>query len=189
MDDTRQVVVHDMRNGKNGHCWVHVATQAYAVDGGWPVDLVERAFSRKGSERLYNLNAAARLLTVAVLEVSKNPVITGVIGAMTGPQVATDPLTIQRLALDYKKHIHNIDDLRNTILYMDPFLGGGGSAGQEAILALAEGLGIDLHMGPEEDVWEAYINGDATKRVALHDNGGHWSLQVLMVSSKSCVFD
>lgn len=182
-DDAQQVVVHDMDNGANGHCWIHVAAQAYAVDGGWPVDLVERAFSQKGSDRLYNLSAAARRLTVAVLDVSEDPLISGVIGAMTGPQVGTDPEAIRGLALDYRKSINHPADLRNTILHMDPILGGGGHGGPEAIRALAEGLGIDLPMGRDVDVWEEYVNGSTTKRMALHDaDGGHWSLQVFMVS-------
>ncbi|CAN0166927.1 unnamed protein product [Ectocarpus sp. 8 AP-2014] len=64
---------------------------------------------------------------------------------------------------------------------MDPILGGGGHGGPEAICALAEGLGIDLLMGRDVDVWEEYVNGSTTKRMALHDaDGGHWSLQVFM---------
>jgi len=182
-DDTYQVFVHDMNNGKKGHCWIDTVLQARAIGGGWSVGLVEDTFSRTDCARLFDLRASARHLTVAALFASKDPMITGALEAMTGPQVGTDPRSIQRLALDYTKSINHPGDLRNTILYVDPTLGGGGHGGTEAVRALAEGLGIDLPMGRDVDVWEEYINGSSTKRMALHDaNKGHWSLQVFMVS-------
>lgn len=169
---------HGMNNGKNGHCWVYVPMQAYAVDGGWPA-LVESAFSHKRSDRLYNLCGSARSLAVAVLDVSLDPVIIGARN-MKGPRVATDPDLTRRLALNYDVDIDNPVDLRDTMLYMDPILGGGGHGGTEAVRALAEGLGIELLIGEEVDVDAEYIKG-STKRMALHDPG-HWSLQVFMVS-------
>lgn len=184
-DGTHEVVVHGMDNGKNGHCWIHVVLQALALEGGLPLALVQSAFSQKGGDRLYNLNAAARRLTVAVLGSTKNGNICGLVAAMTGPEVGTDTDKIRRLALDYTKHIHNAADLRNTIEYMDPILGGGGHGGEAAILALAEGVGIVLHIGSEVQVWKEYIDGSTTKHMALLDeNAGHWSLQVYMVSKK-----
>lgn len=180
-DDAQRVVLRDLDNGKNGHCWLYVVMQACAVDGRWPVALVERAFSHKGSDRLHKLCRAARLVAVKVLDVTRNPFI---LGDMTGPQVATNPDEIRRLALDYVKHIHNLVDLRNTISYMDPVGGGGGHGGTEAILALAEGIGIDLPTGQVVDsLLVEYINGSTTKRTAVHDQDkGHWSLRVPMVS-------
>eukprot|EP00752_Nemacystus_decipiens_P006270 g5654.t1 len=171
-----------MDNGKNRHCWIYVVMQAYAVDGGWPIALVERAFSLTGSDRLFNLCADARRLAVAVLDVSQDPMI---IGGMKGPRVATDPEAIQRLALDYTADINNPVDLRNTMLYMDHVGGGGGHGGMEAIRALAEGFGTDLPMGREVDVLTEYINESTTKRMALHDpHAGHWSLQVFTTNKE-----
>ena len=172
--------MHDMDNGKNGHCWIYVVMQAFAVDGGWPVTLTESALSHLGGDRRYNLCRAARLLAASVVNVTQDPMI---IGGLTGPQVAFDKEEIQRLALNYRAKINNPVDLRNTMLYMDPVRGGGGHGGMEAIRALAEGVGIDLPMGPEVEVLTAYCNGSTAKRVALIDeDAGHWSLQVFMVS-------
>lgn len=170
---------HGLPNGKNGHCWIYVVMQAYAIDGGWPVALVGDAFSHKGSDRLYNLCRSARSLAVAVLDVSLDPVITAARN-MKVPRVATDPDLVRRLALDYNAHINNTDDLRDTMDYMDPGGGGGGHGGQEAIHALSVGLGIELFSGEKVDVDVKYVNG-STKRAALHEPG-HWSLRVFTVS-------
>lgn len=154
--------------------------QACALDGGWPVALVEDTFSRKGSDRLYNLCRSARDLAVAVLDVSLDTVITGARN-MKGPRVATNPGLVRRLALDFNADINNPDDLRDTMSYMDPRGGGGGHGGQEAIHALSVGLGIELIMGTTEvDVDAEYTKGSTT-RMALHQPG-HWSLRVFTVS-------
>lgn len=141
-------------NDGEGHCAFEVAAQAFATGEGWMVDLVERAFLAGDGEQLFRMHTALRRLAVAVIDVFKNTMI---IGDMTGPQVTTDPGAIQRLALEYTEPINNRDDLRNTILYMDPIGGGGGHGGMEAIRALSEGLGIDLAMGRKLDVQTEYV--------------------------------
>lgn len=188
--DTQGVFLHDMDNGKNGHCWIYVVLQALALEGGFPLATVESAFSQKRSDRLYNLCYAARRLTVAVLASSrpsdKDNIISALVGAMTGPKKGTSPMLIRRMALDYKVNIENLVDLNNTILYMDPKLGGGGNAGELPIRALAKGVGIELPAGPQEDVLSGYINGTTTAQhmALLDEKAGHWSLQVLIVSGK-----
>lgn len=157
-----------------GHCSFEVAGQALAIEGGWSVDLVERAFSAGDSEQLTRLRAALRRLTVSVLNGSENPAITDDMG---GLQTARDEDAIRRLALDYRQHIRNPDDFRNVVLYMDPEGGGGGHGDIRAILVLAEGLGIDWYL----DVLAEYVNGSTRKYMALHDDG-HWALVVLNVS-------
>ncbi|CAN0298160.1 unnamed protein product, partial [Pylaiella littoralis] len=94
------------------HCSFEVAGQALAIEGGWSVDLVERAFSAGDSEQLTRLRAALRRLTVSVLNGSENPAITDDMG---GLQTARDEDAIRRLALDYRQHIRNPDDFRNVV--------------------------------------------------------------------------
>lgn len=100
-------------------------------------------------ERLFRLHASLRRLTVAAFNVSENDMITGDFG---GKQTARDEDAIRRLAVDPHVHIRNKEDFRNVVLYMDPIGGGGGHAGERALLALSKGLGIDLAMVQELDV-------------------------------------
>ena len=167
-------------NGGEGHCAFEVAGQAFAVGEGWPIDLVERAFVAGDNKHLFRLHTALRLLTIAVFNVSENPMVTE---DMEGPQTARGEDGIRRMALNFRQHITNPVDFRDAVLYMDPVGGGGGHGGTRAILALSEGLGIDLPMGRKLDVQTEYVNGSTRKCMALHDEvKGHWSLVIVNVS-------
>lgn len=168
-------VLRHMRNGGKGHCCFETVAQALAIQEGWKVDVVERAFTTGDSEQLFRLHWALRRLTVEVFDSSENDTI---IGDMTGEKTAHDEAAIRRLALDYNQHITNADDFRNVVLYMDPKLGGGGSGDTRAMLALSEGIGVDLPNGPVANVLAQYVNGSTSQCMALHNGDGHWSLAV-----------
>lgn len=169
-----------MENGGNGHCSFETVAQAYALAEGWAVDLVERAFVHGDPEQLYRLRVALRRLTIAVFDVSENPMVTG---DLQGPQTAHDEDAIRRMALNFRQKIKHPTDFRNVVGYMDPVGGGGGHGGMRAMLALSEGLGFDLAMGRKDDVLAEYIDGSTEECMALHDPAkGHWSLVVLNVS-------
>eukprot|EP00752_Nemacystus_decipiens_P015188 g13524.t1 len=170
------VYLRSMKNGGKGHCCFETVAQAFAIGEGWDVDLVERAFTAGDSKQLFRLHSALRRLTIEVFDAPRNDMI---IGGMTAEQTAHDEAGIRRLALDYNQCITSADDFRNVVLYMDPELGGGGHGGMRALLALSEGLGVDLHMGQQVDVLAQYGNGSTRKCMALQNGDGHWSLVVL----------
>lgn len=172
-----------LSNGGMGHCWLEVVAQACAIEEGWAVDLVERAFSAGDRTRLFRVRAALRLLTIRAFNSTKN---LNILEGFGGPRTAVDERDIRRLALDFNKDVANADDFRDVIEYMDAEGGGGGHGDTRAMLALSEGLGIDLAMGTSKNVLKDYRDGDTLERAAIHD-GGHWALVTLDVSF-SCVF-
>eukprot|EP00903_Cladosiphon_okamuranus_P016413 g15134.t1 len=94
------------------------------------------------------------------------------------PQTAHNERDIRRMALNYNHDITNVDDFRHAVLYMDPVCGGGGHVDTRAILALCEGFGVNLAVGPKVQVLKDYKNGSTRKCMALHHDG-HWALVVI----------
>lgn len=172
-----------LSNGGKGHCWLEVVAQACAIEEGWDADLVERVFSAGEKERLFRVRTALRHLTIKVFNLTENPLILEGFG---GPRTAFSQRDTRRLALNFRQDVTNADDFRDTVLYMDADGGGGGHGGTRAILALSEGLGIDLGMGPSANVLAEYVDGATWKCAAIHGDG-HWTLVALDVSF-SCVF-
>lgn len=172
-----------LSNGGNGHCWLEVVAQACAIEEGWCVDLVERAFSARDSERLFRVRAALRRLTTKVFNLTENP---NILQGFGGPRTALNQRDVRRLALNFHQDITNADDFRDVVEYMDAGGGGGGHGDTRAILALSEGLGIDLAMGRAANVLPDYMDGATMKFAAVHKDG-HWTLVELDVSF-ACVF-
>lgn len=124
---------------------------------------VEHTFTTK-SEKLQEVNDAARLLTSKRLLASKDAL------TLDGPRVATSPREIRALALDYNRVITNVDDAMNVIEYVDRDGGGGGGhADDRSLRPLANGLGMDNLEIVREIVVEGSPGGN---RGRIHCVGG-----------------
>lgn len=146
---------------------------------------VEHAFTTK-SEKLQEVNDAARLLTSKRLLASKDAL------TLDGPRVATSPREIRALALDYNRVITNVDDAMNVIEYVDRDGGGGGGhADDRSLRLLANGLGMDnleivREIVVEGDTLLMGIEGGSTALAGLSMvmwQPGHWSAVASNVSS------
>lgn len=167
-------------NGAQGHCAFEVPAQACALQHGWHLDTVERAFKAGSrSDQLRRIRTLLRRLTIEVFNTSANAAITD---GLKGKQKAVTDHEIKKLAQNYPERIRNKKDFINTVLWEHIDSGGGGHGDERVVLALAEGLDIDLPYGESDDVLAAFIEGSKKKYMAFNNGDGHWGLKVQWVS-------